>query len=200
MEDDAYFLFKISWCFILLLPTTIYHFFVVLSGDAKETIWVYCSYGYSLILLVIHILTNKVIAGVYIYPWGFYPKSGLFEILHIMQTFIVVSRGLYLGYVSLKKESSHQKKLQIKYCLFGFFIYLFASLDYLTNYGIIILESPPGFIFVAISLTIISYVIVRHDLLSIGAFFSVVLSKIIIYLLFLFIFLIGSVFVTGDYL
>jgi len=198
-QEFAYLLFKIGWCSILFLPTTIYHFFVILSGKKQENKFVYYSYIYSAILLVVHILTNLVISTTYSMDWGFYPRSGVLEALHISQTFVVVSRGLYLALLSLK-ELDYKKRSQVKYCIAGFLIYLFAATDYLVTYGVVTLPPPPGFIFVTISLTIISYSIVRHSLLDIGVLFSAALSKVIIYLLFLLLFIIGHAFFVGSYL
>ena len=199
-SESSYYLFKISWCAILFLPTTIYHFFSVLSNSEKETKLICLSYISSLILLIIHISTNLIISEIYTFDWGFYPKSGILLIAHILQTFIVVTRGLYLGYRSLRSETDYKKRSQTKYCMVGFLIYLGAAIDYLVNYGVVILPPPPGFVFVTISLTIISYAIVRHSLLDIGIFFSAALSKLIIYLLFFLIFVIGHLVIDGSYL
>lgn len=163
-ENLAFLITKIGWSFILFLPTTLYHFLVLISANKKELKKVYFSYIFSFILFLFLIFTNLFISSPYQYNWGFYPKASILHPLHILQTVIIVTRGLYIAYIT-QKTASKQKQIRLRYCILSLFIFFISAIDYLCNYGFEFY--PLGVIFIAISLTIISYAILRYNLLNI---------------------------------
>ncbi len=189
---------KLGWTFILFLPTTLYHFLTVLSEKPKELKKVYSSYAFSFFLLLLLLFSNKFISGLHSYFWGFYPKAGVLHLLHVAQTTLVVLRGLYITFLKQKSVNSYKTKSQLRYCIIGLLIYLFAAVDYLCNYGFGFY--PPGIIFITISLSIITYVIIRHKILDLSIFVSLFLTKTIIYSLFLALFLFCHLLITGSFL
>ena len=188
---------KVGWVFILFLPTALYHFLTVLSQKEDEMRKVFYSYCFSLVLLVFLLFSNFLISGLYSYHWGYYPKGGILHPLHVIQTSVVVLRGLYITYQK-QKTATFKIKSQLRYCIIGLLIYLFAAIDYLCNYGIEFY--PPGIIFITFGLTIISYTIIKHKLLDVTSAISVVVSRIIIYSIFISIFIICYFFITGSLL
>ena len=63
-----------------------------------------------------------------------------------------------------QKLAVSTEKTRLRYCLVSLFIYCFASVDYLCNYGMQFY--PPGVLFVAASLGLIAQAMVRHNLLA----------------------------------
>jgi K+-sensing histidine kinase KdpD len=115
-----------------------------------------------------------------------------------LQTTVVVLRGLYITYKKQREVSIYRAKSQLRYCVVGLLIYLFAAIDYLCNYGVEFY--PPGIIFITISLTIITYAIVRHRLLDLSLAISLFFTRIIVYSTFLMIFILSHFVFTGNYL
>ena len=168
--EIALFLVKFVYLFIIFLPTTLYHFLTNLAENKKEEKWVYSSYAVSTLFAITLLSDNLFVDGYYEYFWGYYPKAGAIHPLHVLQTAIVVSRGLYIAYKAmLKAESLHKKQLQ--YCIVALFIYFLAAVDYLCNYGFEFY--PPGIIFITISLGIIAYSITQFQLMNV----SVILTE-----------------------
>lgn len=162
-EHEAMSLAKMGYLLILFLPTTLYHFIAELTAQRSERRWVELSYLLAGLLGVILLSTNYLISGLYPYFFGFYPKAGPLHPLHLAQTGIVVSRGLWLLYRRQRMAVSTERT-RLRYCLVSMLIYFFASVDYLCNYGIQFY--PPGVLFVAASLGLIAQAMVRHNLLA----------------------------------
>lgn len=159
----ALFLVKFGYFFILFLPSSLYHFLIEISGQHEERRYVYYSYALASVLAGFLLLSDLFVAGYYQYFWGFYPKAGLLHPIHLLQTFVVVSRGLYVTYV-VQKHATESMQIRLRLCFSGLLIFLFAAIDYLCNYGFDFY--PPGLIFVAISLGFLTIAIVKYDLLN----------------------------------
>jgi signal transduction histidine kinase len=165
MEDEgaALSLAKLGYLMILFLPTTLYHFIAELTAQRGEGRWVALSYAVAGLLGLLLLTSDWLVAGLYRYFFGFYPRAGLLHPLHLLQTALVVGRGLWLLYrrqhVALSTE-----RTRLRYCLVSLLIYFFASVDYLCNYGVQFY--PPGVLFVATSLGLIAQAMVRYNLLA----------------------------------
>jgi two-component system, CAI-1 autoinducer sensor kinase/phosphatase CqsS len=156
-------LIKLGYLFIIFLPTTLYHFFTEISGRQKEHRWVYASYGLAIVLASFNLLSNLFVDGYYDNFWGYYPKAGLLHPVHVLQTAVVVCRGLYITWQQKKKASAdHRSRLRI--CIVSMLVYSLAGIDYLCNYGAVVY--PPGVVFAAIGVGLLSIAITRYDLMQ----------------------------------
>jgi signal transduction histidine kinase len=162
-RQQALALVKLGYLLILFLPTTLYHFIAELTGQRAERRPVALSYMAAGLLGVVMLSSDWVIAGLYPYFFGYYPRAGMLHPLHLLQTAAVMGRGLFLLYQRQKIAVSTEKS-RLGYCLVSVLIYFFASLDYLCNYGLEFY--PPGVLFVAASLGLIAQAMVRHNLLA----------------------------------
>jgi signal transduction histidine kinase len=153
----------IGWMLILFLPTSLYHFLIEITGRYSDLKFVYISYVVATLLMVLLITSNTVIDGYHEYFFGYYPKAGILHPIHLLQTSIVVLRGLFITY---KKQQIVQaeEKTKLNYCVIGLLIYFFAAIDYLCNYGVEFY--PPGVIFILISLAIITLATTRHHVME----------------------------------
>ncbi|RFA36838.1 sensor histidine kinase [Alkalilimnicola ehrlichii] len=162
-SDWAMIAIKAGYFVILFLPTTLYHFLVEVNNRYRERDYVLISYGVATFLAGLLLASDLIVDGYREYFWGYYPSAGVLHPLHLAQTFIVVSRGLYITYVGMYEAVSVQRA-RLKLCLIALLVYFFAAVDYLVNYGLEMY--PPGAGFLAISLGIISIAITRHGLLT----------------------------------
>ena len=115
--------------------------------------------------------TNLLLDGFLKYSWGCYAKAGMlhpFFIIFFIATVVCSNVLLILSF--LKGSVSGLKRLQVKYVVSAIFIFSFASVDFLPNYGIPIY--PFGYIPTVIFIAIIAYGIVRHRLLDISVAIS----------------------------
>lgn len=159
----AMFLIKFGYLLILFLPTSLYQLLVEIAGQAAERAYVYFSYGITAILAVFLLVSDMFVSGYYEYFFGLYPKAGLLHPLHVVQTVIVVSRGLYITYRTQKTAPIRLRK-QLRWCLVSLGIYFFAAVDYLCNYGIEFY--PPGVVFIAIAPGAIAVALTKYDLIK----------------------------------
>lgn len=159
----AMFLIKFGYLLILFLPTSLYHFLTEVSDRSHERHLVYLSYGIAAILAIFLIGSDLFISGFYEYFWGYYPKAGSLHPVHVLQTVVVVSRGLYIIFRQ-QKNASPNKRVRLRLCIAGILTYFFAAIDYLCNYGFEFY--PPGVLFIAVSLGIITVAIVKYGLFN----------------------------------
>lgn len=165
MDDKraALSLAKLGYLMILFLPTTLYHFISELTAQRGEGRWVALSYTTAGVLGLLLLTSDWLVAGLHRYFFGFYPRAGLLHPLHLLQTTLVVGRGLWLLYRRQRMAVSTERT-RLRYCLVSLLIYFFASVDYLCNYGVQFY--PPGVLFVATSLGLIAQAMVRYNLLA----------------------------------
>ncbi|MEM4988112.1 ATP-binding protein [Collimonas sp. H4R21] len=159
----AMFLIKFGYLLILFLPTSLYHFLTEVSDRAKERHLVYLSYGIASVLALFLVGGDLFISGFYQYFWGYYPKAGLLHPIHVLQTVVVVNRGLYITFLQ-QKNAPPNKRIRLRLCIAGILTYFFAAVDYLCNYGFEFY--PPGVLFIAVSLGIITVAIVKYGLFN----------------------------------
>lgn len=162
-EHAALTLVKLGYLVVLFLPSTLYHFVSELTARRGERRWIDLSYLIAGLLGVALMNSDLLVDGLYPYFFGFYPKAGMLHPLHVLQTFIVVGRSLWLLY-RYQQLAVSTEKIRLRYCLASVLIYSFAAVDYLCSYGIEFY--PPGTLFVATSLGLIAQSMVRHQLLT----------------------------------
>ncbi|WP_230414358.1 sensor histidine kinase [Collimonas silvisoli] len=159
----AMFLIKFGYLLILFLPTSLYHFLTEVSDRPGERHLVYLSYGIASILAVFLLGSDLFVAGFYEYFWGYYPKAGLLHPIHVLQTVVVVNRGLYITFLQ-QRHAPPNKRVRLRLCIAGILTYFFAAVDYLCNYGFEFY--PPGVLFIAVSLGIFTVAIVKYGLFN----------------------------------
>ncbi|GGY24347.1 sensor histidine kinase [Pseudoduganella albidiflava] len=161
--DTALILVRLGYLPILFLPTTLYHFIAELTGRRSERPFVQASYALAGVLALLIPSTDWLLSGLYTYFYGFYPRAGWLHPVHLLQTVVVILRGLYLLY-RRQQVALSTEKARLRYCLVSILIYAVASIDYLCNYGVEFY--PPGVLFIAASLGLIAQAMVRHNLLA----------------------------------
>ncbi|WP_307732483.1 ATP-binding protein [Massilia sp. MB5] len=148
---------------ILFLPTTLYHFITELTRQPGEGRWVMTSYGLAAVLSVFTVSTDWFVSGLHAYFFGYYPRAGWLHPLHLLQTAVVMLRGLYLLY-RRQQAAMSTERARLRYCLVSVLIYFSAAIDYLCNYGYEFY--PPGVLSLAASLGLIAQAMVQHNLLA----------------------------------
>lgn len=156
-------LVKLGYLLILFLPTSLYHFLAEISERRKERRWILISCATAAVLGILDIGTSWFVDGYYEYFWGYYPKAGPIHPVHVLQTVVVVTRGLYITFRQ-QQVAPPGRALQLRLCIASLLIYFFAAVDYLCNYGVEFY--PPGAVFIAISLGLIAVAVTKYDLMS----------------------------------
>lgn len=162
-------LVRLGYFFILFLPTTLYHFLVEITERHAEHSRVYGSYAVAAVLALLLVSSDLVVDGWYDYFFGYYPQAAILHPLHVIQTCIVVLRGLHITWQT-QRTAPPRQRIRLRYCVASLLIYLFAAIDYLCNYGVEFY--PPGVFLISVSLGLLAVAAVKHQLMDV----SVVLS------------------------
>ena len=167
--DLASILVKVGYSGIIFLPATFFHFYSAFLNKDKK--WYKFYYLLGFIFLIILWATNAYINNYYVYFWGYYPKANFIHPLYLIYLTTIVVHSLYILFSAGRGLAWRGIRAnQIKYLFIAFFIFCFASIDFLVNYGIEFY--PIGFIFITISLGIMVYTIAKYHLMDIRVAFT----------------------------
>lgn len=151
---------------VVYLPAFFYHFVVSFLKVDNARRLVITNYLISTTFLCL-IPTAYFFNGEYAYYWGRYIKAGSLHPFFLAYFFIlswVALKKLYSGYKAMLKRDALEAT-RIKYVLWAFVIAYPASTDYFQNYGWEFY--PIGFLFITFWALIVSYAIVKYQLMEI---------------------------------
>ena len=175
-QKIALYLARIACSSVMFFSVIFYHFTAVFLDLKKEMRFIVPIYLLTCILIPFKIFTNYFISDTHNYFFGFYGKAGPLYIYLVLFFLVCMSRPMFLLIQAIKhKNHNEQHLMQTKYILAGFAIAYLASIDFLPKFGIEIY--PPGAIFILCWVIIMSYAILKHQLLDI----NIVLRKGLIY-------------------
>jgi len=184
-KSYAELLLRISYVGVNFIAITTFHFTSEFLKKSKFRKFVTFTYIYGLICTTIILKTNYIIAGTYKYFWGYYPRAGKFHSIFLFVFVVLIASCLMLlTFSSLKEERFSIRRRQINYILLSIFIFNFASVDFIPNYGFELY--PFGYIPTTLLVFIISYAILKYQILDI----KVAVTRIGIFL-FVYTFLLG---------
>ncbi|MHA6896484.1 ATP-binding protein [Ralstonia pseudosolanacearum] len=153
---------RLGWVAILPLPTVLYHFVIEVAERPDDHRWLIASYALAAVLVVLLLGSDLVIDGVRQFSFGFYPKAGPLEAVHIAQTTALVLRSLRLLHAG-QRHAAAEKRRRLQLCLCGVALYALSAADYAVNYGLA--PYPPGVVFIAGSPVILAFAILKLDLM-----------------------------------
>uniref|UniRef100_UPI00286EF2B8 sensor histidine kinase n=1 Tax=Paraburkholderia sp. TaxID=1926495 RepID=UPI00286EF2B8 len=145
------------------LPTTFYHFVIEVSGRRSERPLLVASYGLSVLLAMLLVVSDEVVAGYGSFFFGKYPHAGLLHPVHVAQTVLLALRSGWLLLAARRQTEARDRRKLLDLCLVSLGLYGAAATDYAVNYGIAFY--PVGAVFIAVSLGILAVTIVRYGLM-----------------------------------
>lgn len=154
---------KFGYVMTLFLPSCLYHFLTEISERAGDRKLVLLSYLVSSLLTVGAVATDRFVPGYYRYSWGYYAMAGPLHPLHAIQAVSVLARGIYVCWLR-QRNTAPKRRMMLRLCMAGAFLFSFAALDDMCKYGIDIY--PPGAVFVVLSLGAISLAVMKYNLLN----------------------------------
>jgi signal transduction histidine kinase len=163
-KNLAIFWDRICYIGVIFIPTMMYHFSVIFTKSIKQIKWVIISYILSLIFLILA-QTDYFVSDLFVYKWGVHTKARFFH--HIFLFFFSIYLvfffvNFYRHYRTTKKNIERE---QAKYIFLAFFIFAFASIEFLPAYQIPVY--PIFYLLGTVATSLITYAIVRHRLMDI---------------------------------
>lgn len=155
------------------------HHFVREFLNIKNKVWIlWIFYSLSLAFLCLALFHNELIRGVYLYPWGYYPRAGAYH--PIFMGYIFVETGyslvlLYKKYKGYNPELSQLEHERVRLVYYAFALGHIVLINFLPTYGIDIY--PLAHLYMVILFVVISYAIVRHQLMDI----EVIIRKTLVF-------------------
>ena len=137
---------------------------------------IFSGYLIGMIFSILIFSTDLLLSGTHHYFFGFYGKAGPYYLPTILflQLFFIYAAFSLFSAIKNKQLQGH-KLIQGKYILLGFCIALLGCIDFIPKFGIEIY--PFGYIFMIFWALIMSYTILKHQLLN----FQIVIKKSLVY-------------------
>jgi signal transduction histidine kinase len=184
-RSNAVFFARIAHLGIIFIPITYFHFICSYLELRKTRVPIAIGYIISTIFAFFLWSSSVFIAGSYKYYWGYFPEAGSMHKYYLFLLAIIIFIAVRLIWKNIHSNKNNFKIYnQNKYLLLSVVFYSSASIDFLPNYGIS--SYPIGFIPIIVSMIIMTYAIVRHNLLDInivirkGLLYSILISIITI--------------------
>lgn len=187
-EILASFLTRVIYIGISAIPINIYFFVKNITKSAFKNIWILWL-AYLLVMPIIF-KTNLIVGQPNVFFWGFYPKAGFYHWLYLIMwasLFVVSTLNIYNQISKYKIINDGKKRLQYSFWALAVGGIL-GSLDFIQKYGIELY--PFGYFCVPAIVCLITYAIVKHNLMDIniavrkGFVYSILIAAITaIYLL-----------------
>ncbi len=174
--DVALALVRIACSSVMCFSAIFYHLTAIFLDIKNEMKFIRITYLFTFVAIPFQLFTNYFIINVHKYFFGFYGTAGPLYIYAILLFLACMLRPMFLLIQAAKsKNIDDQRLMQIKYILAAFAIAYLASIDFLPKFGIEIY--PAGAVFILCWVIIMSYAILKHQLLDI----NIVLRKGLIY-------------------
>lgn len=191
--QSAFIFAKIGTIGIILIPL-FSHLFVnelINSKNQKLNLFIL----FLTIALIIVLLFNKLYSGVSVYSWGKYPVADSFNFLNIVFYFFVFSL-ICVRLIIKIKEVNVVEKARLRYYLIAFFIGLFGFVDWIPNY--FPNYHPLAFVLSFGWVMIITFSILKHNLLDIDVLLKRSTYFLILFLLVILPFVMFVNFMTSQ--
>ena len=163
----------IGACFNSVLS---YHFAIAFL-DIKKRKWIlYLFYGLSGLFLYL-VYSDKLLNGLYHYAWGYFPRYGKYHPIYMIYKSFESIYTLSLLYDKYKSRffMTSQQYQRLKYVFLAWIIGHFSLANYLPTYGITVF--PIGNFCFAVLVILLTYAIVRHQLMEI----EVIIKKTLVF-------------------
>ena len=151
---------------ITFLPAAVYHFSAtVLRLWEKRRLLARLLWTVDVVLAVFCLSTDAVVAGVYRYSWGYYPRFGWFA-----APFLLIFGGVLVFHLleylrQMRRSQVASRRRGIRSLVISFAIVYLSAVDFLPMFHLAVY--PFGFIFVAAFLIYAAGAIKRHRFNSI---------------------------------
>ncbi|MGD0948022.1 MAG: PAS domain S-box protein [Candidatus Binatia bacterium] len=170
-EGDAIWWARFHFLGIPFIPSTIYLFSVVAMGiyaRRKRLIWAGLLLSTSFSAAAMY--SDVLVAGVYRYWWGYYPRYGWLGISFLVFFFGLALANLRDYWVEYHKAAPGTHKLRLRALLIAFSFAYLGALDYLPCYGVPLYAF--GYLSVFVCLTLMARVTQRYRLVDIVPAFA----------------------------
>lgn len=154
---------RIGFLGIIFIPIFTYHF-IVSFLNLKRKIVLPIIYLLAIPSLILS-QTSYIYSGIKEHFWGYYPTAGKIYIVFLSMFGILLSKGAFLLFIHLKKESGIRRE-QIKYLCLAFVIGTCGIVDYVIKYPIFDIY-PFGYACALLFNSLIAFAIVRYRLMDI---------------------------------
>ena len=172
----ALILVRIACSAVMCFSIIFYHFTVIFLDIKREMKSVRLLYVLTFVLLPFQLFTSYLITDTYKYFFGFYGKASPLYIFIVALFLTIMLRPMVLLIKATKDKNMHGERLmQTKYVLAAFGIAYLGSIDFIPKFGIEFY--PFGAVFIMSWVIIMSYAILKHQILDI----NIVLRKGLIY-------------------
>lgn len=190
-ETTALFFARVGFLGVIFIPITTYLFSVYYVGDTRQKPVAFAGLALTCIYSFF-IGTKTLVAGVYLYSWGYYIKLGTLAVGALILFVLFVPffiRNFYRRYLTAAKN---QRRWHYLALVTGGLSFM-AITDFLPGFGFALPFPPLGFFFVGSLATLMGYFMLRYRLIDVKIIVGRTVGHLLLTVILLLVY--GSIFV-----
>jgi signal transduction histidine kinase len=151
---------------VVFIPAAFYHFCAQMASPGRRDRLIAANYLVSAGFMAL-LSTTTLINGTYRYYWGYYGKAGLLHPLFLLYFCVICGLGLIQLYRAAYSGTAMPSKAtsRMQHTFWAFVIAFLGSVDFIQSYGVEFY--PVGYLTTGLWISLVSYTIVKHDLMNV---------------------------------
>jgi diguanylate cyclase (GGDEF)-like protein/PAS domain S-box-containing protein len=163
---SALFWARTAYLGIPFIPAAIYTFSVAATGAAHRRRWATAAlWVLSALASALFVGSNAFLDGLYLYPWGYYPRFTRLGLAYVGFFVVALLASLYEHWIDARGADTERHRTRSWAHLAAFFVGSLGSVDYLPAYGVAVY--PIGFLPVLAFIAFTARTVRRHRLVDI---------------------------------
>jgi two-component system cell cycle sensor histidine kinase/response regulator CckA len=162
---------KAAYLGVPFIAAAVHHFTVAVLGlSAGYRSRVRAAWVLSGVCAAVALGTDALVAGLYRYPWGYYPRYGWFGAVFVSFFFLLMIASAVLFWKEYRRALPGRRKDRVKWFLCAMGVAFLGSVDYLAKFGVPLY--PFGYVAVFGWLVFVERAIWRYQLVEITRAFA----------------------------
>jgi diguanylate cyclase (GGDEF)-like protein/PAS domain S-box-containing protein len=162
---------RVAYLAVPLIPAGVYHFSQVVFGlERRRTTLIRAAWLVSLLFVAAAVGSDALIAGVYSYDWGYYPRYGALGGVFVAYFVAVMVVALYAYWDAWRRATDDIGRRRVRNLLLAFGVGYLGALDFLPKFHVDIL--PLGFLAILFFQFVAAHTVRRYRLVDLSASFA----------------------------
>ncbi len=162
---------RVAYLAVPLIPAGVFHFSQVVFGlERRRTTLIRTAWVVSLLFVAAAVGSDALIAGVYSYDWGYYPRYGVLGGVFVAYFVAVMVVALHAYWKAWRRAGDEIGRRRVRNLLLAFGVGFLGALDFLPKFHVDVL--PLGFLAILFFQFVAAHTVRRYRLVDLSPSFA----------------------------